>query len=164
MRTRHRLLYALWTVIAAAVLLAATAIEGHADDSPDAALAALLAQAHNAAKSDCGQTGIDRLVRILCSGHLRVGVRDYYPLFGVETGGKHEGYEVDVARAIAAKLGVEPDYLKVNAGSRIPLVDSGEIDIAIATMGDNTQRDGQVRFIRPHYYQSAMVQLMTSEL
>jgi ABC-type amino acid transport substrate-binding protein/ABC-type amino acid transport system permease subunit len=130
-------------------------MQGRADESPDAALAGLLTQAHDAAK--CGQPGIDRLVRVLCSGHLRVGVRDYYPLFGIESHGEHKGYEVDVARAIAAKLGVEPEFLKVNAGSRIPLVDSGEIDVAIATMGHNTQRDGQVRFIRPHYYQSETV-------
>ena len=28
-------------------------------------------------------------------------------------------------------------------------------DLVIATMGDNTQRETQARFIRPHYYRSA---------
>ena len=35
-----------------------------------------------------------------------------------------------------------------------PLLAEDRIDLAIATMGHNTQRDGQARFIRPHYYRS----------
>ena len=54
----------------------------------------------------------------------------------------------------AAALGVEVEFVRVNAATRIPLLAEDRIDLAIATMGHNTQRDGQVRFIRPHYYQS----------
>ena len=31
------------------------------------------------------------------------------------------------------------------------------IELIVATMGHNTQRDGQVRFIRPHYYRSETI-------
>ena len=52
----------------------------------------------------------------------------------------------------------KPDFhSRVNAASRIPLLAEDRIDLAIATMGHNTQRDGQVRFIRPHYYQSETI-------
>ena len=40
---------------------------------------------------------------------------------------------------------------------RIPLLAEDRIDLVIATMGHNTQRDGQVRFIRPHYYRSETI-------
>ena len=56
--------------------------------------------------------------------------------------------------AIAQRLGVEVEFVRVNAATRIPLLAEDRIDLVIATMGHNTQRDGQVRFIRPHYYQS----------
>ena len=94
------------------------------------------------------------LIRILCAGRIRVGIRDYYPLFATRTGETREGYEVDVALAIGRKLGVEVEFVRVNAATRIPLLAEDRIDLAIATMGHNTQRDGQVRFIRPHYYRS----------
>jgi polar amino acid transport system substrate-binding protein len=118
-------------------------------ESPDAALEALLTQA----RAECAQPA-DRLVRVLCGNRLRVGVREYYPLFGVREAGAHEGYEPDLARAIAKRLGVEVEFVRVNAASRIPLLAENRIDLTIATMGHNTQRDGQARFIRPHYYQS----------
>jgi polar amino acid transport system substrate-binding protein len=118
-------------------------------ETPDQALDALLEQA----RSDCAQPS-DRLDRVLCGGRLRAGVREYYPLFGTREGGTHVGYEPDLARAIAKRLGVEIEFVRVNAASRIPLLAEDRIDLIIATMGHNTQRDGQVRFIRPHYYQS----------
>jgi polar amino acid transport system substrate-binding protein len=122
-------------------------------ETPDAALDQLLREARSA---DCGQAA-DRLIRALCSGKLRVGVRDYYPLFGTREGRTHDGYEPDVARAIAQRLGVEVEFTRVNAANRIPLLAEDRIDLAIATMGHNTQRDRQARFIRPHYYQSETV-------
>ena len=119
-------------------------------NSPDAALARLLAEA----RTQCATPDIDRLVRIVCSGKIRVGARDFYPLFSLRSGDKREGYEVDVADAIADKLGVDEEIIRVNAATRIPLLAEDRVDFVIATMGHNTQRDNQVRFIRPHYYQS----------
>lgn len=118
--------------------------------SPDAALASLLQETRAA----CPQPGADRLGRVLCGGHIRIGVRDFYPLFAKQDGETRSGYEIDVARAIAARLGVEVDFSRVNAANRIALLAEDRIDVTIATMGHNTQRDGQARFIRPHYYQS----------
>jgi ABC-type amino acid transport substrate-binding protein/ABC-type amino acid transport system permease subunit len=121
-------------------------------EPPDEALAALVREA----RADCAAPS-DRLAKVLCANRLRVGVREYYPLFGTREGGVHEGYEPDIARAIAERLDVELEFVRVNAASRIPLLGEDRIDLTIATMGHNTQRDGQVRFIRPHYYRSETV-------
>ena len=134
-----------------AVLLA-LALPAAAQDagSPDDALARLLAEA----RTQCATPTVDRLVRIVCSGKVRVGARDFYPLFSLRSGNKREGYEVDVADAIADKLGVDEELVRVNAATRIAMLAEDRVDFVIATMGHNTQRDSQVRFIRPHYYQS----------
>ena len=128
-------------------------------ETPDAALKKLIDEARAAAvvPGACEQPGLDRLVRIFCEAKIRVGVREYYPLFGTREGQVRSGYDVDVAREIAKHLGVEPVFTRVNAASRIPLLADDKIDLTIATMGHNTQRDGQVRFIRPHYYQSETI-------
>ena len=124
------------------------------DPSPDAVLTRLLQEQRAALPGACAPPRLDRLTSILCAGQIRVGVRDYYPLFGTRAGETRQGYEIDVARAIAAKLGVDVVFERVNAASRIPMLADDRIDLAIATMGHNTQRDREVRFIRPHYYQS----------
>jgi ABC-type amino acid transport substrate-binding protein len=135
-------------------------------ETPDAALAKLVdeARAAAAAPGACEQPGPDRLVRIFCDGKIRVGVREYYPLFGTRQGQNRLGYDVDVAREIAKHLGVEPAFTRVNAASRIPLLADDKIDLTIATMGHNIQRDGQVRFIRPHYYRSETIIVGPKEL
>lgn len=122
--------------------------------SPDAALQRLLETARSGMPGSCTQADADRLIRILCAKRIRIGVRDYYPLFSTRTGETRQGYEYDVALAIGRMLGVEVEFVRVNAATRIPLLAEDRIDLTIATMGHNTLRDGQVRFIRPHYYQS----------
>jgi len=155
----HRAVIKLTRILAgvltiAACLLAALPLRAAEDPSPDTALAKLLQEQRAALPGACSQPRIDRLIRVLCSGQIRVGVRDYYPLFGTRTGDTREGYEIDVARAIARKIGVDVAFERVNAASRIPMLADDRVDLVIATMGHNTQRDGEVRFIRPHYYQS----------
>lgn len=118
-------------------------------ETPDEALEVLLKDA----RQQCAQPS-DRLERILCGKPMHIGVRDYYPLFGMRENETHVGYEPDIARAIAQRLGVTIEFVRVNAATRIPLLGEDRIDMVLATMGHTTQRDGQVRFIRPHYYRS----------
>lgn len=128
-------------------------------ETPDTALAKLLeeARAEAGATGACVRPDLDRLVRIFCDSRIRAGVREYYPLFGTREGQVRAGYDIDVARAVAKRLGVNPAFVRVNAATRVPLLAEDKIDLILATMGHNTQRDGQVRFIRPHYYQSETI-------
>jgi ABC-type amino acid transport substrate-binding protein len=140
-------------------LFGALPMPARGSNSPDVALNRLLdnARVAVAALGTCTQPGIDRLVRILCAGNIRIGVRDEYPLFSTRTGATRHGYEIDLARAIAQRLGIAVDFVKVKPETRVTMLADGSIDLVIATMGDNTQREIQLRFIRPHYYRSETV-------
>lgn len=142
-----------WVLALVIALAAFVPPAGAQDNSPDAALARLLDEA----RASCGRADSDRLDHIVCTKHIRIGVRDYYPLFATHEHNTRQGFEIDVANALAERLGVEPVFTRVNAASRIPRLAEDRIDLTIATMGHNTQRDGQVRFIRPHYYQSETI-------
>lgn len=127
-----------------------------AADATDAAVAALLGQARAEAAQDCGHPG-DRLVAILCAGRIVVGVRGDYPLFGTGPADAPVGFEPDIARAIAAQLGVTAVFRRVTSANRVTALGGDEVDLVIATMGHSSLRDGEVRFIRPHYFQSRTV-------
>lgn len=144
-----------WRVLLCVVAVAFTALPA-ATETPDAALSKLIedARAEAAVPGACTAVNVDRFVRAFCERRIRPGIREYYPLFGTREGDVRSGYDIDVARAVAKRLGVEPVFTRVNAATRIPLLADDRIDVIVATMGHNTQRDGQVRFIRPHYYQS----------
>ena len=87
----------------------------------------------------------------------RIGVRSDYPQFAELDGTHWRGYEIDLARAIARRLGVDVDFVAVTPVNRIALIGVDRIDLAIASIGDNTQRDEQARFVRPHYYKSETI-------
>ena len=143
--------------LALGLLLALAAHAGLVHAAPasaDEELAQLLANARASLPRSCGEPSSDLLVRILCAGRIRVGIRANYPLFATSDGAEPAGYDIDVARAIAAHLGVRPVWVPVRAATRISSLQEGVADLVIATMGHNTQRDAQARFIRPHYYRS----------
>ena len=99
----------------------------------------------------------DRLVRVLCGGVLRVGVRGDYDRFSIAQDGILTGYEPDLARRIAARLGVAIAFVPVTAATRIAALGEDKVDLVIATMGHTVPRDSQATFIRPHYYASDTV-------
>jgi polar amino acid transport system substrate-binding protein len=127
--------------------------------SPDAALAQLLDAARTEAASSgaCARTDIDRLTRAFCRQQLRVGVRNNYPLFGTSEGGIWSGYDIAVARMVATKLALPIAFAEVSPANRIAALAHDQVDLLVATLGHNTARDGQVRFIRPHYYESETI-------
>lgn len=119
-----------------------------------AAAVRILDRARADAAADCGNPA-DVLVRVLCTKQLRVGLRTYYPGFSVrDEQGVFNGFEPDIGRRIAAFLGVAFVPVVVNPKDRIPILVGNQADLVISTMGDTTQRDAAVRFIRPHYYAS----------
>ena len=125
--------------------------------SPDEELAALLRDARAGQPQSCSDPTADLLVHILCAGAIRIGVRSNYPLFATSEGQERTGYDIDVAQAVASRLGVRPVWVPVRAATRIAALEEGQADLVIATMGHNTQRDAQALFIRPHYYLSETI-------
>ena len=106
----------------------------------------------------------DPLQRVLCSGKLRLGVRSKYAPFADQVNGRPEGFEIDLGAALSTRLGVQPHYVQVTPANRIASLGEGRTDAVIATMGHTLQRDAEVRFVRPHYYQSETVVVGRSDL
>ena len=75
----------------------------------------LLAEAR---RGGCSNTS-NELTAILCSGQLRVGVRDNYRGFGFRDVSGLKGFEIDVASRIAERLGVAPVLSVVTPTNRI---------------------------------------------
>ncbi|WP_432850758.1 ABC transporter substrate-binding protein [Amycolatopsis sp. CA-161197] len=57
------------------------------------------------------------------------------------------GYEVDLAKAIGAKLGVTVSYQDMAFGSLITSLQSGRVDLTMAAMNDTKERQQQIDFV-----------------
>lgn len=87
------------------------------------------------------------------AGEIIIGVKYDVPPFGLnnpETG-EVEGFDVDLGRYIADRLGVEATFREATSDNRIPLLVDGTIDLILSTMTITEERDLEVDFSEPYY-------------
>ncbi len=84
---------------------------------------------------------------------IRVGMDLRYPPFETVTGeNEPEGISVDVANAFGEFLGRPTEIVNTNFGGLIPALQSGEIDIVIASMSITAARQEVVDFTDPYFF------------
>ena len=87
------------------------------------------------------------LDRIKASGTLKVAVPQDFPPFGsVGPDMQPIGYDIDMARLIAAKLGVKAELVPVTSTNRIPYLTTGKVDLVISSLGKNPKREAVIDF------------------
>jgi len=89
-------------------------------------------------------------------GVLVVGVKKDVPLWGLlnPTTGEFEGLEVDLARDLAAKLGVKLQLEGVLTADRLDWLESRRVDVLIATVANTPERRSQMTMVLPNYHAS----------
>jgi polar amino acid transport system substrate-binding protein len=94
---------------------------------------------------------------IRARGVLVVGTKaDYQPFGFRDEAGTIVGFEPDLAAEVAKALGVKLKLVPVVATTRVAMLNSGEVDLVIATMNDTPERRKQVDFVEPSYYASGV--------
>lgn len=95
----------------------------------------------------------DELSQIQESGTLKVGVEGTYPPYTYhDDDGTLTGFDVDVAKAIADKLGVEADFTESDWDSLLAGIDSGRLDTVINAVSITDEREEKYDFAGPYFY------------
>ena len=130
-------------ILAALMVLSLTACGG---DSAATEAPTKAADEPSAAADADVQAIIDR-------GVLRVGVKNAVIGFGYQDpiSGEYSGMEIDIAKALAAQLGVDVEFTTVTAATRTELLDSGDIDCVLATFTITDERKQSWDFTTPYY-------------
>jgi polar amino acid transport system substrate-binding protein len=98
-----------------------------------------------------------QLEDIRAKGVLVVGTKADYPPFGYrDAQGEIIGLEPDLAADVAQRIGVKLELVPVTAANRMKLLQEGKIDLMIATMAVNEEREKAVGVIYPNYYASGV--------
>lgn len=89
-----------------------------------------------------------KLDEIKTRGKLIAGVKDSTVPFGYvdEASKQLVGFDVDICKYIADKLGVQLELLPVTSATRIPMLTQGSVDLAAATMTHKYERDEVIDF------------------
>lgn len=101
-----------------------------------------------AAFAVAGAAHADQLADIKKKGELVVGVlgTDEPNSFIDPKTRELIGYEVDLGRAIAKKIGVKPVFKQLAVAARIPELQQGHVDILAASLTHNKEREAQIDF------------------
>ena len=94
--------------------------------------------------------------RIKSAGVVKVGVKEDQPGLGFldPTTGKRTGFDVDVARWIAASLGYDEDKIEFTAipsANREQAIVNGDIDYYVGTYSITDKRKDQISFAGPYF-------------
>lgn len=99
------------------------------------------------------------------AGEITIGTKFDQPLFGLKgPDGDPEGFDVEMGKIVAAKLGIDADKIKwvpTVSENREKYISQGRVDIVIATYTINDERKELVDFAGPYFNAGQM--LMVTE-
>lgn len=103
--------------------------------------------------SDGAAEGGDQLAKILEAGKIVIGTEGTYsPNSYHDESGELVGFDVEVARKIAEKLGVEAEFMEAEWDSLFAAMDSGRIDTVINEVEYTDERALKYDFSQPYTY------------
>ena len=90
------------------------------------------------------------LQEVLNTGTMCVGIALFAPWAARGSDGQFIGFEVDVARQLAADMGVRAQLIPYDVERLVPALESGEIDIVAAGLTITPERALHVNFSAPY--------------
>lgn len=109
------------------------------------ALAALVAVACTMSLAACGADE---------SGKIRIGIKFDQPGLGFKKSGTYVGFDVDVAKYVAKKLGYSEDEIvwkEAPSKQREAMLQNGDVDMILATYSITDERKNAVSFAGPYF-------------
>jgi glutamate transport system substrate-binding protein len=102
-------------------------------------------------KFDAGTT----MAKLHDAGKITIGTKFDQPLFGLKgPSGEPEGFDVEIGKLIAAKLGIKASditWKETVSANREQFIQNGDVDIVVATYTINDERKQKVSFAGPYY-------------
>jgi polar amino acid transport system substrate-binding protein len=105
----------------------------------------------NNTKTD-SHTQISQLETILQRGTIKVGFDTFKPWAMKDKSGNYIGFEIEVAKQLAADLGVDIEFVPTKWSGIIPALLTGKFDIIIGGMSVTPQRNIKVNFSIPYEF------------
>lgn len=83
---------------------------------------------------------------------LVVGVKYDQPGLGLDVDGEITGFDADMAREIAERLGRDIEFTEAVSAQRETLIENGTVDMVLATYTINEERDQVIDWAGPYFH------------
>ena len=94
------------------------------------------------------------MAKLAAAGKITIGTKFDQPLFGLKGPDGPVGFDVEIGKLIAGKLGITPEnitWVETVSATREPFITNGKVDLVIATYTINDKRKEVVSFAGPYY-------------
>ena len=110
-------------------------------------------------------TAADLLDTAKARGSLRIAMEGTYPPFNFKDAktGQLAGYDVDVAKAVAAKLGLKPEFVTTEWSAILAGLAAGKYDVIVSQVGITGKREQAFDFSQPYTYSSPQLIVRRNE-
>ncbi|QOL48324.1 transporter substrate-binding domain-containing protein [Massilia litorea] len=107
----------------------------------------------------------DLLDTVKARGSLRIAMEGTYPPFNFKDGktGQLAGYDVDVAKAVAARLGLKPEFVTTEWSAILAGLASGKYDVIVSQVGITARREQAFDFSQPYTWSSPQLIVRRNE-
>lgn len=107
----------------------------------------------------------DLLDTVKARGTLKIALEGTYPPFNFKDRktGELSGFDVDVARLLAAKLGVKPEFITSEWSGILAGLSAGKYDVIVNQVGVTAKRQETFDFSNPYTVSSAQLMVRKDE-
>lgn len=94
----------------------------------------------------------DTLDKIKKAGVVVMANGGAYPPFGYVENGSMVGFDIDLGNEIAKRLGVKPQWEKIDLSGQLPALNSKRVDMLVTAMTWTPERAQRISFSTPYYH------------
>jgi L-cystine transport system substrate-binding protein len=115
-------------------------------------------EANNGAKNNGAKNSTDLLTKIKEDGELRIGTEGTYPPFTFhDKNGELTGFDVEVAKEVAKRLGVKPVFMETQWDAMFAGLDAKRFDMIANQVGIRSDRQEKYDFSIPYTTSAAVL-------
>lgn len=153
-----------YLVLAAmAVMVAALALVGCSSGSAPSSASSASSSASSSAASSSASSEAAAEVELITPGTLTILTSPDYPPFESLDGSEYVGLDIEIAKAVAEKLGYTPEFKTLQFDGIIPAVAAGgQGDIGISGFTVDPDRAKEIDFTSTYYIDDQAVAVMNS--
>ena len=107
----------------------------------------------------------DQLDTVKARGTLRIALEGTYPPFNFKDPktGQLTGYDVEVAKLLASKLGLKPEFVTTEWASILAGLGAGKYDVIVSQVGITPKREQTFDFSQPYTYSTPQLIVRRNE-
>ena len=144
---------------AVAVMVAAMALVGCSSGGSASSAGSASASGDASASAASAEASAD--ITLVAEGKLTIATSPDYPPFENLENGEYVGLDIEIAKAIAAELGLEPEFKTLQFDAIIPAIASGgQADIGISGFSVDPERAKEIDFSSSYYIDDQAIAVM----